>query len=263
MRQYRTALVTGASSGIGRSLAVGLARSGTLVVLAARRQSLLEEVAAQIHRAGGRAVVAPLDVADTEATVARLRELDAQLEGLDLIVANAGVGVGGPTGGPTYAWEAMRGALHTNLCGAAATLTAVLPQMVARGRGHLLAISSLASFGALPGSASYCTPKAGLSMLTECLRLDTLHTGVAVTTVHVGFVKTPMVEKSTIPLPLLWSSERAAAYILQRLPLAPCVIDFPWPMVLLTKLLAALPTAVRDAIMRHQPWVNEQGPAQP
>ena len=117
---YRTALVTGASSGIGQALAERLAADGALVVLAARRAELLHAVADGIEGAGGRARVEPMDVTDTTATVARIRALDAELGGFDLVVANAGVGMK-HKGLPSYAWEAMAAACHLNFCGAAAT----------------------------------------------------------------------------------------------------------------------------------------------
>ncbi|MEJ7733133.1 MAG: SDR family NAD(P)-dependent oxidoreductase [Polyangiaceae bacterium] len=185
---WRTALITGASSGIGRGLAERLAAGGVHVVLAARREALLAEVAAGITARGGKARAEVLDVSDTEKTVAVVRAVDAELEGLDLVVANAGVGAPQAAEGQTvsFEWENLAGAFHTNFCGAAATLTAALPRMVARGRGHLVAIGSLASFGALPDAAAYCAPKAGLAMLLECLRLDLRGTGVKVTSVHGG-----------------------------------------------------------------------------
>lgn len=256
-RTYRTALVTGASRGIGRSLALGLARGGTLVVVCARGAEALAAVVAEIEQAGGRARAVVLDVADCEQTARRVREIDAELGGLDLIVANAGVGAGASEGegdgaawAQPYAWETVRAACHTNYCGGAATLTAVLPQMVARGRGHVVGISSLSSYGALPGSAAYCSPKAGLSMLLACLRLDTVGTGVAVTAVHLGFVRTAMVEKSTHPMPLLLEPDAAAATILRRLPSGPARIDFPLPLHFLARALAALPEFLREPLAR-------------
>lgn len=211
---YRNALVTGASSGIGRGLAKELARRGIHVFLAARRVELLEVLRDELAREGFTATVLPLDVSDTEATVAALREIDRE-HVLDLVIANAGVGANHEAA--PYAWEAIRDALHTNVCGAAATLTAVLPEMVARGRGHLVGIGSLASFGPLPLSAAYCTPKAGLHMLLECLRLDTVDKGITVTNVQVGFVATPMLARVTHPTPGLLSVEKASEKIVRGL----------------------------------------------
>ena len=191
-----------------------------------------------------------MDVSDTDGTVAELRALDEELGGLDLVVANAGVGAKRGEQ-PAYAWETIRDALHTNFCGAAATLTAVLPRMVARGRGHLVGIGSLASYGALPESASYCAPKAGLSMLLDCLRLDVLGTGVAVTHVELGFVRTPMVAESTHPMPQLAMPDVIARMLVDALPSAPRKIVYPRALASATRALALLPEPLREALLRR------------
>ncbi|MCC6847107.1 MAG: SDR family NAD(P)-dependent oxidoreductase [Deltaproteobacteria bacterium] len=245
---YRTALVTGGSSGIGQALAERLAADGALVVLAARRAERLHAVAEGIEAAGGRARVEPMDVTETTAAVARIRALDAELGGFDLVVANAGVGMK-HKGLPSYAWEAMAEACHLNFCGAAATLTAVLPQMVERGRGHVVGISSIASFAPIPGRGGYCAPKAGLSMLLECLRLELAGTGVHATAVHPGFVRTAMTAKSEGALPFVMDPPTAAARIVDALPAFPAAIDFPWQLAAAARLGAALPRSVRDRVM--------------
>jgi short-subunit dehydrogenase len=245
---YRNALVTGASSGLGRGIARELTRHGIPVFLAARRMAALEELRDELVREGHSASVVTLDVADTERTVATLRELDGA-HALDLVIANAGVGADHDAAAP-YAWEAMRDALHTNFCGAAATLTAVLPEMVARGRGHLVGIGSLASFGPLPLSAAYCSPKAGLHMLLECLRLDTAGTGITVTNVQVGFVKTPMLERVTHPTPGLLSVEEASETIVRALFERREDVVFPGALALAARAAGKLPRFVQKAVAR-------------
>lgn len=245
---YRTALVTGASSGIGQALAERLAADGTLVVLAARRADRLHEVADGIEHDGGDARVEAMDVGDTTATVARIRALDAELGGFDLVIANAGVGMN-HRGLPSYSWEAMAGACHVNFCGAAATLTAVLPQMVERQRGHVVGISSIASFTPIPGRGGYCAPKAGLSMLLECLRLELAGTGVHATAVHPGFVRTAMTARSKGAMPFAMDTRDAAERIVTALPSAPATIDFPWQLATAAKVGAALPRLLRDVLV--------------
>lgn len=243
-RPHRVALVTGASSGIGRALAVELARTGTTrVVCVARRERELEETAALCRSAGATADVVVLDVGDTEASVARIRALDDELGGLDLVVANAGVGA--PRDVRPYAWEAVRDALHVNLSGATATLLAALPAMVDRKRGHVVAIGSLASYGALPGSIAYCAPKAGLAMVMDCLALDLAGTGVASTHVRLGFVETPMVAASTHPMPQLMRAADVARRLVPRLRKRPREIVMPRALALATRALAALPEPLR------------------
>jgi len=211
-------------------------------------------VARGIEGAGGQAIVRPLDVGDTARTVAVVRELDAELGGLDLIVANAGVGA--PEEGSSLSWEALAGPCHINFCGAVATLTAVLPRMKERGRGHIVGISSLSSFGPLPTAAAYCAPKAGLSMLLECLRLDLLGTGVHVTTVHLGFVRTAMVEKTSFKMPMLMEVDEAVEVMLRELVHAPATIDVPRPLAVAARLAGHLPRPLRDLAVRRQKLVR-------
>lgn len=189
-----------------------------------------------------------LDVADPQATLAAVREADAAVAGLDLVVANAGVG--GPPEVPNWSWEAVGAACQINFVGAAATLTAALPQMVAR-RGHLVGISSLASFGALPGAAACCAPKAGLSMRLrlDCLRLDLRGSGVALPAIHVGFVRTHVPDHARHPLPRLLETDAAIAAMLRRLPRRPAEISLPQPLALSTRLFAHLPRALRDLVL--------------
>ncbi len=240
-------LVTGASRGIGRHLAIELARRGDELVLLGRSAPPLEALAAELTAAGGRAEVVVDDVARADEHVATLRRLD-DARPIERVIANAGVGAD-PKHDPS-SWEAMRAALHTNFCGAAATLTALFPRMRTRRSGHLVAIGSLASYGALPDSASYCAPKAGLAMLLDCLRLDALDSGVVVTHVELGFVRTDMVAKSTHPMPQLLEPADAARRIASALETPAAVVRLPQPLAAATKVAAWAPRAVREWAVR-------------
>lgn len=249
MSRPRVALITGASSGLGRELALELARAGaTTIVIAARRTTLLEELARELRAAEVKTWVETMDVGDTERTVARIREIDRDTGGLELVVANAGVGAA--AGADPIAWETLRDPFHINFCGAAATLTAALPAMVARGRGQLVGIGSLSAYAALPGSAAYCTPKAGLKMLLDCLRLDLFGTGVATTHVRLGFVRTAMVAHSTHPMPQIVEPADAAREIVRRLARRPREIVLPRALGTATRLLGAMPDPARELMTR-------------
>jgi short-subunit dehydrogenase len=247
---YRTALVTGASSGIGRALAERLAADGVTVVLSARRESLLRGVADAITARGGKARVEPLDVADTSRTVEAIRRIDGEVGGLDLVIANAGVGMR-PRDTPSFSWEAVAAPCHVNFCGAVATVTAVLPAMAERRRGHAVGISSLAAFGALPGRGGYSAPKAGLSMFLDGLRMDLAPYGVHVTAVHPGFVRTAMTARTRAPMPFIMESAAAADLIVRALAKAPATIDFPLPLTLAARLGGVLPRLLRDPLLRR------------
>lgn len=244
---YRTALVTGASSGLGRGLALWLAKRGVVVYAGARRTDRLEALA---REGGGSITPLTMDVADADATHARITALDREVGGLDLVIANAGLG--DRRRGQQAEWSATRRLLEVNVVGAVATLSAALPAMVARGRGHLVGISSLASLVALPGSATYCASKAFLNMWLEGVRLEVQSRGVDVTCIQPGFVKTELTqdfEPSSMPFLL------EAADAVERMGLAierkDQVVAFPWPLATLVRAVAALPRSVRSLALRR------------
>lgn len=248
--RWRTAVVTGASRGIGRALAEVLAEAGVQVWLLARSDDALAEVAEGIRARHGTVFTRACDLRDADAAAHWIRKIDAECGGLELLIANAGVGLPAPDAVP-YAWESIAPALQTNFVGAAATLTAALPAMIARGRGHLVATGSLASYGALPGSAAYCAPKAGLDMLLECLRLDLHGTGVHVTNLRLGFVRTRMVEQSTHPMPQMLEPRPLAEAVVERLARAPAEIILPRALGYATRAFGGLPRSLREPLVRR------------
>ncbi|HEX8950425.1 MAG TPA: SDR family NAD(P)-dependent oxidoreductase, partial [Polyangia bacterium] len=131
----RHALVSGASSGIGRGLALALGRRGAHVTVVARRKERLDTLVDEIVAAGGTAEALPLDIADGDATFAAVRAVDARRP-LDFLVANAGTG--GITPGKKLDWPRVRAIFATNLVGAAATIAGAVPGMVARGDGRVV-----------------------------------------------------------------------------------------------------------------------------
>jgi short-subunit dehydrogenase len=244
----KTAFITGASSGIGRELAERLAARGVLVGLAARRRQLIEDLAAKIVDAGGRAVAYELDVADTEATAACVEHAWDELEGIDLVVANAGMG--GETHATELTWDIARPMLQTNVMGAIATLLTSLPRMVARGHGHLVGVTSLAAMRGLPTGAVYGATKAALAVFLEGLRIDLAGTGIAVTEVRPGFVDTPILAGKTHPMPMKKDVHEAVDIILRGIDARAGVVAFPTPLVAALGASRLLPNALYDAIVR-------------
>lgn len=252
---YRSALITGASSGIGRSLALALAKTGAEVVLCARRVDELERAADEIRRAGGKARPLEMDVADTERTVASIRQVDTDMGGLDLVIACAGQMLA--LDAKRLTWERIRDLCQVNFNGAIATMTAVLPQMVARRSGHLVGISSIGALAPLPTGSAYCATKSGLATFCDILRLDLVDSGVKVTCVFPGPVRTAMVAHNKKEPPLMISPDEAADLILSQLSHAPAEIAFPLPMVATLKAMAMLPTPLRDAAVQRFPRPEE------
>jgi short-subunit dehydrogenase len=245
---YRTALVTGASSGLGRGLALWFARRGVKVYAAARRRENLEALANEARAAGAHVEPVELDVSNTDDTLARTRELDASSGGLDLIIANAGVGL--ETNARRIKWEQVKQIIDVNVTGAAATLCAVLPQMVERKRGHLVGVASLAAYRGLGRNAAYSASKAYLSTFMESLRVDLKGTGVNVTCIYPGFVKSEMTARNKFTMPFLLETEEAVELMGKAILRGETQYAFPWQTARLMGLVKAMPNALFDAAMR-------------
>lgn len=241
-RTPKTVLVTGASSGIGRALAVEYARRGAHVMASARRQSELVALCEEITGSGGKASFEVCDVTDPQAAAALVRKAERDLGGLDLVISNAGVG--GSTHSSRLDVEAVSRMIDVNVRGAIAPLVAAIPIMLGQQSGQLVGVSSLAGRRALPASAVYNATKAALSTFLEGLRIDLDPSGVKVTDVQPGFVETEMTAKNKFPMPFLWNAEKAARHIADRLERAPRIIAFPLPMDVLTRVSRHLPYAV-------------------
>lgn len=242
---YKTALITGASSGLGRGLSKWFAARGVHVYAAARREAELNTLADEVTQTGGKLQALRLDVGEPQQTLARIRELDAACGGLDLIIANAGVGIDTPA--KKLQWEGIERTIQVNVTGAAATLTAVLPQMVERGRGHIVGISSLAAYRGLPGTSAYSASKAFVYILLEGLRVDLQTTGVRVTSIHPGFVKSEMTARNKFPMPFLLGTDEACDKMGRAIVRGDSEFAFPWQMNGLMKLAKAMPNGMWNA----------------
>ncbi|MQA36092.1 SDR family NAD(P)-dependent oxidoreductase, partial [Modestobacter roseus] len=226
--------VTGASAGIGAALARELADRGARVAISARNADQLAEVA------GGRMTVVPVDVTDRAATVAAGAAVRAALGGIDVVVANAGTW----SGFHVEPWESDRFAEHLqiNVMGAVHTFEAVVPQMLAEGRGRLVGVASLAGYRGVPGSEAYNAGKAALISLLESLRGSLAPRGVVVQTVNPGFVTTRMTERNRFPMPFKVEADDAARTIADGIARDRAEIAFPLPMAVLMKAARLVPT---------------------
>ncbi len=244
------ALVTGASSGIGAALARRLAGRGIEVWLAARRRERLDEQVQAIRAAGGAAHALPLDVCDGAACAEQIARLDEQNGGFDLVVANAGMGV--PDQGPaSLTFAGVKTVFDTNLTGALAVLVPLTSRMMERGRGHVVAVSSLNAKIQLTTAAPYAASKAALSFYIEAIRPAVEARGVAVTLVHPGFVRTPMTEAAPFPMPFLMDLDDAVARIDRAILRRRRRVDFPLALRLLIAIGALAPARLRYEVTRR------------
>ncbi|MCC7071423.1 MAG: SDR family NAD(P)-dependent oxidoreductase [Deltaproteobacteria bacterium] len=244
-------LITGASSGIGAALARHYARRGDHVWLAARRADRLADEVASIRSADGTAHAVPLDIEDAEALEPALLELDTKVGGFDAVIANAGVGGKGTTAS-RMRYHDVKKVLAINFTGAIATLLAAQQPMLARGRGHLVAVSSLAAELALPIALDYGAAKAGLSYFTEAMRLDLAPRGVQVTLVHPGFVKSEMTAKNRFPMPFILDTDEAAALIVRGVDRGAARVRFPLAYVAAFALAKRLPLSLVAKVAQAQ-----------
>jgi len=183
-------LVTGASSGIGRSCAEAFAREGARLILAARRIERLRDAVEPLERAGAAAVLPlRLDVRDAAAVESAIAGLPADWRAIEVLINNAGLsrGLSGLHQGSLDDWNEM---LDTNVKGLLHVDRAVTPGMVERGSGSVIHIGSIAGHQVYPGGNVYCATKYAVRALTEGLRLDLLGTGVRVMSVDPGMVET-------------------------------------------------------------------------
>jgi short-subunit dehydrogenase len=244
----RTALITGASAGIGRALAERLAGRGTHVVLVARRAELLDEVKRGIELKGGHARVLTLDVADPDRLAHAIAETDRELP-LDMVVANAGIG--GSIAAQDMTWAKVAPVLQINVLGAISTVVAALPAMIARGRGHVVGISSLAGIRGLPKTAPYSASKAALSTFLESLAIDLEGSGVFVTDVRPGYVKTDLTAARSYKMPGLMELSDAIDIIMRGLDDGDSVVAFPKRLAAALGATRALPIAAYAKLARR------------
>lgn len=255
-KAWEVAIITGASSGIGWELAKELARQGTRVGLLARRREQLAALADEITRAGGTAAHAACDIVDREAVLRSIQELEATLGPTDLLVANAGVGA--PTRlEPTMNTADLEKMYRVNVFGVIYAIEAVLPGMLARGRGHLAAVSSMAAYKGLPGESGYSSTKAAVNNLMEGFRIQLRPRGIHVTTVCPGFIRTPMTANNKFDMPFLLEADDAARRIVRALEAKTKVFNFPRRMGLMMWVTQLLPDwAVRRGMAKY----NESPP---
>lgn len=242
----KVAMITGASSGIGKGLALELARRGARLGLTARRTELLEEVVAEIKEANGMALALAADVQDASAMREAAERFRKEFGVIDVLIANAGIGTTTPA--TDLDPDQVASVISINVLGAVNSVAAVLPEMVVRNSGQLVAISSLSAYRGLPKSAAYCSSKAAMSSFFESLRLDLKGTPIKVTIIHPGFIKTPLTAGREAKMPFLMELNVAVEKIIGAIERGRKSYSFPWQLTTVVRAGMIMPNFMYDWI---------------
>lgn len=254
MKSPKTILITGATSGIGYTLAIAYATPETTLLLIGRNTEKLKEIEATCRAQSAQVFTHVLDVTDAGGMAAWITAQDIQ-NPIDLVIANAGISAG--TGGK----DMMSGENESqskllfavNVGGVLNTVHPLIPLMEKRGRGQIAIVSSLAGFRSLPGAPSYSATKAAVRYYGEALRGALKPSGVHVSVICPGYIKTPMTDVNNYPMPFLMSAEKAANIIKSRLEKNPARLAFPWPMFAVVRLMEILPFWLTEPIFDRLP----------
>jgi NAD(P)-dependent dehydrogenase (short-subunit alcohol dehydrogenase family) len=273
----KVVLITGASSGIGRGLAIELARRGAKLGLLARGVTaqkaatavvggrratdrpvvvepstrlleVIQEIEQETQTTAGspKAIALPADVRDPRAVRAAADRLREDFGRIDVLIANAGVGA--TTEATELEPEAVAQLINVNVIGAVNSVAAVLPEMVERGSGQLVAISSLSAYRGLRKSAAYCASKASVSAFFESVRIDLIGSGVDVTIIHPGFIKTPLTAGRKAKMPFLMELDFAVDKILRAIEKRKKSYAFPWQLATIVRAGMVMPNFMYDWI---------------
>lgn len=217
--------ITGGGSGLGRAMALEFAREGAQVAVSGRRADRLEQIVGLIEAVGSKGVAIPCDVADEDQVAAAARRVEDALGRIDVVVANAGFGVGGRLERTSAAeWRRQ---LEVNVVGLMMTVRYALPAL-RRARGRVVLVGSVAAFLGVPGNGAYSASKAAVRSIGETLSLELAGSGVTCTTLHPGFVESEIAQvdnegvfhperADSRPRALMWTAEKAAVVMVRAI----------------------------------------------
>ncbi|WP_372623293.1 SDR family NAD(P)-dependent oxidoreductase [Falsiroseomonas sp.] len=250
---WRSVLVTGASSGLGRALAEACAAPGVTLHLSGRDAARLAATEAACRARGASVAARVLDVTDAPA----MAEWVAGAGRLDLVIANAGVS--GGTGGATEPAAQAQRIFATNVTG---VLNTALPAIAAMAeqppgpdglRGRVAVVASLAAFVAAPGAPAYCASKSAVQRWAEALDAAERMRGIRLHAVCPGYIRTPMTARNPFPMPFLMDAEEAARRTLSGISRGRLRVAYPLPLYLMARLVGGLPPAWRNALIGRLP----------
>ena len=249
--------ITGASSGIGQSLALRYYRAGYRLALVARRVSDVKTWADAQGISVDSYQIYSADVAITDSIVAAGRDCIARQGVPDVVVANAGISVGMDTA-VREDIDVMARTFATNNIGMAATFHPFVDAMVQRGSGTLVGIGSVAGIRGLPGHGAYCASEAAVISYCESLRGEMRPHGVRVVTISPGYIDTPLTRKNRYSMPFLMQADDFADRAFRSITAGTSYRVIPWQMGVVEKLLRLLPNPLFDKLLAGRPRKRRQ-----
>lgn len=242
---WGSAWIVGASTGIGRDLALRLASEGVATTITARTAKALGELASE----NSLFTPAAGDVTSMADLKAIFQSITTRAGAPDLIVLNAALW--DPMSVDDYGAERAQKSMLVNYGGVCNALEVIIPTLKARGKGHIAIVASVAGYRGLSRALAYAPTKAALINLAEALNLELHSSGVKVSVINPGFVDTPMTARNDFPMPFIVSSKAAAEAIFRGLKRGQFEIAFPWRFVIMLKLLRILPYSLYFPLARR------------
>ena len=245
----RIAWVTGAGKGIGRQVALELAKEGWQVIASARTEADLDSLVRLSVSLTGSVEAYPADVTNEESVKETIFEIETKFGAIELAILNAGTYI--RFGVEEFSVKKFSTQLDVNLMGTVNCFVHILEKMKIRQSGHIVVVSSLSAYRGLPLASGYGASKAALTNMCEALKPELEKFGINLSVVHPGFVRTPLTKRNKFPMPFLMEVEPAARKIINGINKNKFEITFPIPFFLIIKFLSWLPYPIYFAITRR------------
>lgn len=242
-------IITGASDGIGKTMAHAFARRGASLGLIARRKELLDQVAAECKNLGAPLVaVEAIDITNSDVFRTSLKSISDQLGGVSYFVANAGMA--GRSHPKRDSWNEVRKCLELNVMAAFDGIEWAKALFVTQGFGVIVGVSSVAGTRGLPDSGAYSASKSALTKYLESLRVDLSPYGVDVVTISPGYIDTPLSRKNKGKMLFLMDADRAGEIFVKGILKKKRLIVAPWQYSYVMMFMRWMPDPIYDLVMR-------------